>query len=49
VKSCGPDAATLASSFRNDPEATVTTKPVRRGEHEVSRKAIARGRPECFR
>src|SRR5207253_5083631 len=27
---------------------TVANKPAHRGEHEVSRKAIARGRPGCF-
>ena len=30
-------------------KATVARKPGRRGEREVSRKTIARGRPECFR
>jgi hypothetical protein len=29
--------------------ATVARKPDHRGEHEISRKAIAQGRPECFR
>src|SRR5947208_5601626 len=28
---------------------TVTTSPLHRGEHEVSRKAIAQGMSECFR
>jgi hypothetical protein len=38
VKSCGPDASTLASSWRNSfPPMTVTKKPDRRGEHEISR------------
>ena len=46
AKSCGPDASTLASSRRESfPPATVTNKPDRRGEHEVSRKTIARGMP----
>src|SRR6266436_7577515 len=35
----------LASSLREDAQATVTTKPGHRGEHEVSRKTIARGMP----
>ena len=29
--------------------ATVAKKPAHRGEHEVSRKAIAQGMSECFR
>ena len=28
---------------------TVTKKPAHQGEREISRKAIARGMPECFR
>ena len=31
------------------PAATVTRRIRRRGEHDISRKAIARGMPECFR
>jgi hypothetical protein len=31
------------------PAATVTRGIRRRGEHGISRKAIARGMPECFR
>ena len=31
------------------PAATVTRRIRRRGERGISRKAIARGRPECFR
>src|SRR5213082_1653998 len=31
------------------PQVTVTTSPLHRGEHEVSRKAIAQGMSECFR
>jgi hypothetical protein len=43
-KSCGPDASTPASSQReNIPLATVTRKPDRRGEHEVTVKTIACG------
>src|SRR5437762_11729967 len=39
----------LASSLRRFPQVTVTTSPLHRGEHEVSRKAIAQGMSECFR
>src|SRR2546430_6732906 len=49
AKSCGPDAAMLASSLRRSSQVTVTTSPLHRGEHEVSRKAIAQGMSECFR
>ena len=45
AKSCGSDAPGLASSLREEAQATVATKPGRRGEHEVSRKTIARGMP----
>src|SRR6266403_942488 len=34
-----------ASSLREEAQATVPTKPGHRGEHEVSRKTIARGMP----
>src|SRR5215216_3362428 len=49
VKSCGPDVAVLALSPW---EAKLLAgdggkRAVRRGEHEVSRKAIAQGRPGC--
>src|ERR1700730_8039235 len=38
AKSCGPDASTPASSLRKPtPQATVTRKPDRRGEHEGNR------------
>ena len=48
AKSCGPDAPTLASSLAGSiPQATVANKPGHRGEHEVSRKTIARGMPGC--
>src|SRR6185295_6381755 len=51
AKSCGSGAAVLALSPR---EAKLLggdggKKAVHRGEHEVSRKAIAQGRPECSR
>jgi hypothetical protein len=49
AKSCGPDVPRLASSLRSYPRATVSTKSGRRGEHEISRKTIAQGRPDCFR
>src|SRR5258705_2844822 len=45
AKSCGSDAPGLASSLREDAQATVSTKPGHRGEREVSRKTIARGMP----
>ena len=37
AKSCGPDAPTLASSWRNYPLTTVAKKPGHRGEHEGNR------------
>jgi hypothetical protein len=38
AKSCGPDAPTLASSWRKAfPPATVANKPGHRGEREISR------------
>jgi len=47
AKSCGPGAPTLALSFvEMIREATVAKKPGHRGEREVSRKTIARGKPE---
>src|SRR5216110_2145160 len=49
AKSCGPGAATLASSLRSDLQVTVEKEPAHRGEHEVSRKTIAQGMSECFR
>src|SRR5213080_1688723 len=45
AKSCGSDAPMLASSLREDAQMTVSNKPGHRGEHEVSRKTIARGMP----
>ena len=38
--------AKLAGSV---PPATVANKPAHRGEHEVSRKAIAQGMSDCLR
>ena len=38
-----------AKSAGGIPPVTVTTSPLHRGEHEVSRKAIAQGMSECFR
>jgi hypothetical protein len=49
AKSCGPGAAMLALSSWSYLRVTVTKKPAHRGEHEVSRKAIAQGMSECFR
>src|SRR4029079_11153358 len=51
AKSCGSDVAVLALRPR---EAKLLwdnggKRAVLRGEHEVSRKAIAQGRPECSR
>src|SRR5258706_13917467 len=45
AKSCGSDAPGLASSLREEAQATVSNKPGHRGEREVSRKTIARGMP----
>jgi hypothetical protein len=47
AKSCGPDASTLASSSweASFSGVTVTKKPDRRGELDISRKTIARGMP----
>src|SRR6266480_6727790 len=45
AKSCGSDAPMLASSLREEAQATVSNKPGHRGEHEISRKTIARGMP----
>ena len=50
VKSCGSGVAVLALSWREVCFAGDGGKrAVLRGEHEVSRKAIAQGRPECSR
>jgi hypothetical protein len=46
AKSCGPGAATLASSRVVSPTpATVARKAAHRGEHEAAVKTIARGKP----
>src|SRR4030095_15524059 len=49
AKSCRSGAPMLASSLREDAQATVSNKPGHRGEHEVSRETIARGMPGDFR
>src|SRR6266446_2199401 len=49
AKSCRSDAPMLASSLREEAQATVSNKPGHRGEHEVSRKTIARGMPGLLR
>src|SRR5258705_1722668 len=49
AKSCRSDAPMLASSLREDAQMTVSNKPGHRGEHEVSRKTIARGMSDCLR
>src|SRR4030095_1257207 len=49
AKSCGPGAATLASIRPACAgTATVTKKAAHRGEREVSRQTIARGKPGCL-
>src|SRR5215203_915676 len=50
AKSCGSGAAVLALSpgGRKLLPDDGGKRAVLRGEHEVSRKAIAQGRPECF-
>src|SRR5258706_13784669 len=45
AKSCRSGAPMLVSSLREEARATVSNKPGHRGEHEVSRKTIARGMP----
>ena len=45
AKSCGSDAPMLASSLREDAQATVSNKPGHRGEREVSRKPLRAGMP----
>jgi hypothetical protein len=47
-KSCGPDAPTLVSRSWSDPRTTVAKEPGHRGEHEVTVKTIAQGRPGFF-
>src|SRR5438270_10807936 len=42
AKPCGPDAPTLASSWRSNPQATVARKPGHRGELGISRKPLRR-------
>ena len=51
AKSCGSDAAVLALSLGRQcfSRGDGGKRAVLRGEHEVSRKAIAQGRPECSR
>ena len=50
AKSCGSGAAVLALSSRKQAFANDGgKKAVLREEHDISRKAIAQGRPECFR
>src|SRR5258708_6285402 len=49
AKSCRSGAPMLASSLREEAQATVSNKRGHRGEREVSRKTIARGMPGDFR
>ena len=53
AKSCGPDApmagvklAMMLSHHAGDGDKQAGS---RRGEHDISRKTIAQGRPDCFR
>jgi hypothetical protein len=49
VKPCGPGTSTLVSSCAmRFAQRRGLTSPIPRGEHGVSRKAIAQGVPECF-
>ena len=50
VKSCGPGVAVLALNRSGEiPGDDGGKRAVLRGEHEVSRKAIAQGRPDALR
>src|SRR4051812_45692640 len=50
AKSCGPGAPMLAPSFAGlSREVTVAKELAHRGDHEISRKAIAQGRPDALR
>ena len=46
AKSRGPDTPTLVSSWRSNPPMTGAKEPGPRGEHEVTVKTIAQGRPD---
>jgi hypothetical protein len=48
VKPCGPGTSTLVSSLRAIRKRRGLTSPIPRGEHGVSRKAIAQGVPDRF-
>jgi len=45
AKSCGPDASTLAFKLAANAARDGDKKADRRGEHDISRKTIARGMP----
>src|ERR1700704_2435615 len=51
AKTCGPDVAVLASSCPgvHAPGADGGKRAVLRGEHVISRKAIAQGMSDCLR
>jgi hypothetical protein len=60
AKSCGPDTRCWCQAVGGEidptgsdqtikPAATVTRRIRRRGEHGISRKAIAQGMSDCFR
>jgi hypothetical protein len=50
AKSWRPDISTLVSTRANASHCAgmVARKPDHQGDHEISRKTIARGMPECF-
>src|SRR3954453_13025232 len=50
AKACGPDAPNAGVKLVEAiPLATVTTSPARRGDHAISRKAIAQGMSDVLR
>jgi hypothetical protein len=52
AKSCGPDARNAGvKSLRGQrlPGRWWQEAPIHQGEHDIGRRAIAQGRPECFR
>jgi hypothetical protein len=44
-----PDAGVKFLGSKRFAGATVARKPVHRGEHDISRKTIAQGRPDALR
>ena len=49
AKTCGPDAAVLASSCAVSPASDGGKRAVHRGDHVISRKAIAQGMSDVLR